>query len=99
LAAGQLLLWGDGNEFTIFGANQSVIIDIGTIRFECDDLWPTANVYVVKAGTVHPGSALTDVSGGGPNTIVAATGGIFVAVYRFTLEWTLGSSHVRRVPR
>lgn len=74
---GQFLLWGDGNSFTTFGPNQFVTIDLASIGFACDFIFPAANIYVVPSGSVVGGAALSDVSGG-VNQVIGAGGGVIV---------------------
>ena len=57
-----------------YGPNAYVVIDFGTLTRDCDVFWTASDIYVVPAGTVGPGAALSDVSGT-PNTIQTALGG------------------------
>ncbi|HYI15235.1 MAG TPA: PKD domain-containing protein, partial [Thermomicrobiales bacterium] len=81
-AAGQILEWESGPGFATFGANASVFIALGTVEFQCDFIFPTANIYVVQ-GNPGDGAALVDVSGS-PNTVVGATGGVFADTIAIT---------------
>ena len=72
------LMWADGSEFTTFGPNADITIDMGTISYMCDWIYPTADVYIVPSGSVTIGGSLTDVAGT-PNVIFGASGGIFVS--------------------
>ena len=51
-----------------YGPNEIVTIELGALTRECDTFATTSDIYVVPAGTVGPGDALSDVSGQ-PNTI------------------------------
>ena len=78
VAAHQYLWWNEaGESFATFGANAQVTIYQGSIEVECDAFRPTADIYVVRAGSASQGSTLVDVSGS-PNTVLAAGGGLFV---------------------
>ncbi|MFP5417338.1 MAG: hypothetical protein ACLGHZ_10805, partial [Actinomycetes bacterium] len=46
-----------------FGANATVMIELGTLTRDCDFIETASTVYVVPTGTVGPGSSLADVSG------------------------------------
>ncbi len=80
LAERQLLVWGNGQEYASFGANDSIVIDVGAIDFvrfcgnegSDDFITPFADVYVVPSGSVGVGGGLSDVSGT-PNTVEGAT--------------------------
>ncbi len=77
-AAGQRLEWNDnGDSFTRIGLGGPITIHTGTILFECDFTYHTADVYIVPAGSVGVGSTLTDV-GGAPNTVFGLSGGLFI---------------------
>lgn len=73
---GQWFMWPDGTTFTTFGANATVMIEAGKITNLGDWLYPTADVYVVKTGTVGNNTALVDQCGA-PNTVIGGLGGIF----------------------
>lgn len=87
-AGGQFLWWtGEGDTFTTFGANASIVIDSGALDFTTgceapgidDTLYPASSIYIMPSGSVSPGSQLTDISKDGtPNTVVGTTGGAFV---------------------
>jgi hypothetical protein len=80
------LLWPNGSNFTTFGPNEAVTIDLGQIKFinSCpsgvdDFIYPFADIYVIPANSnISIGSSLMDVSGA-PNTVEAASGGVFVS--------------------
>ncbi|MEE6296008.1 PKD domain-containing protein [Georgenia wangjunii] len=79
LAGAALPAAADASSFyldrTSYGPNSIVTIDLGTLTRDCDTFWTASDIYVVPAGTVGPGSALTDAGGGPPNTIQSALGG------------------------
>jgi hypothetical protein len=77
-AHAQWLMWPDGSEFTTFGPNASVTIDMGAIGFMCDWIYPAADIYIVPSGSVSVGSDLTDIAGT-PNTVIGASGGFFIS--------------------
>ncbi|MEX2546446.1 MAG: PKD domain-containing protein, partial [Chloroflexota bacterium] len=81
-AVGQVLQWDDGSSFKVFGANEAIFIAIGTINTDCDQLFATADVYVIQGGASE-GAALSDVNGQ-PNTVVAGGGGFFSETIAFT---------------
>jgi uncharacterized repeat protein (TIGR01451 family) len=59
---------------TTFGPNATVQIATGVLTRDCDEIYTTSSIYVVPAGSVGPGSQLTDVSGT-PNVITSELGG------------------------
>ncbi|GAA3946756.1 PKD domain-containing protein [Microbacterium soli] len=63
---------------SVFGPNSYVTIDIGTLTNDCDRFGSTSDIYVVPAGSVGEGSALSDASGS-PNTLMGTGlgGGVF----------------------
>lgn len=82
----QDLLWPNGTTYTTFGPNETITIDYGLIKFinncaggDDDYIYPFADIYIVPASSnIIIGSALIDVSGV-PNTVEAASGGVFVS--------------------
>lgn len=87
-AAGQTLWWNEseGNSYTEFGPNEAITIGMGTMNYvtNCsrsggvkDFLYPWTDIYIVPAGSVSIGSALTDVSGA-PNSVQGVGGGLFM---------------------
>jgi len=80
------LLWPNGSNFTTFGPNEAVTIDHGQIKFinACpsgfnDFIFPFADIYIIPPGvSISIGTSLSDVSGA-PNTVEAASGGVFVS--------------------
>ncbi|MDR1293688.1 MAG: PKD domain-containing protein, partial [Bifidobacteriaceae bacterium] len=55
---------------SVYGPNQAVTIELGTLSRYCDTIFTVSDIYVVRTGTAVVGSALHDVSGT-PNTIQA----------------------------
>ncbi|MCO6491481.1 MAG: thrombospondin type 3 repeat-containing protein [Phaeodactylibacter sp.] len=84
----QILLWPDGLEFTTFGPNEAITIDIGVMRniqfcgpdgFD-DIISPYTDIYIVPSGSVSLGDELEDISGVSPNTVLAPSpSGVFVS--------------------
>lgn len=77
--AGQFLDWGDGTDFHVFGPNEQVIIDTGSMNViqNCptgidDVFFPFTDIYVVPSGSAP---ALS----GAPNTVQGASDGSFVS--------------------
>jgi hypothetical protein len=55
--AEQFLQWDDfGSSFATFRPFQPVMIGLGQIEFACDTFFPTADIYVVPAGSAQRGA-------------------------------------------
>ena len=78
------LFWSGDQEFTTFGPGQEINIFSGAMQYttNCEDpehddfIYPYTDIYIVPAGSVGIGSALTDVSGT-PNTVQGTNEGAF----------------------
>ena len=91
-AAGEFITWPGGYDYTVFGANETVEIDIGAIRYvtqsNCptfpdgergngDFVVPTATIYVIRSGTLPAVTQEYHDYTGSPNTVLATTSGAF----------------------
>ncbi len=73
----QLLWFNDrGDERITIGGNSGAFISMGSVAFECDRIFPTADVYVVD-GPQADGEILADLSGG-KNTVIGMGGGLIL---------------------
>ena len=93
-AGGQFLHWDDeGSTHAVFGPGQAVTISLGAVDYvpDCGDdglgdtFYPASDIYVVRAGTVHDGQALVDISGV-PNTVIGS--GLGGAILDETIAYT-----------
>jgi hypothetical protein len=73
--AADMLLWENGGSYTTFGANEQVVIGLGTITFirgcaNPDFVTAFTDAYVVPNGSVTPGAALPPIAVGGEPHVI-----------------------------